>query len=201
MRSIFYGLACFGFVGISIAVEATTKVCPLIGLAFPVPTGLSTNKEFQAATKLLDAALNTALETGMSPNGPFPFNATTFSIGMFSPSEEGLLYQRHYTDPSVRNSDTGTREVDADSIYRLGSLGKLFTVYLFLIREGDQHWNDPITKYIPELAAAAATSFNSSSTDGIMPDWNEITIGQLASQMSGISTDCKWAQILNPDSI
>lgn len=189
MHSIFYFLLCGVLVATSATENTNTKVCPLLGPAYPVPTGLSSNEQFQAATKLIDAALNTTLETGTTVNGPGPYNATTMSIGMFSISEEDLIYQYHYTDPSVRNSKVGLQEVDEDSIYRLGSISKLLTIYLFLIREGDQRFNDPITKYIPELATAVAST--SDSLNGITPNWNEITIGQLASHMSGIAIDCE----------
>ncbi|KAF4631598.1 hypothetical protein G7Y89_g6535 [Cudoniella acicularis] len=195
MRSIFYSLACGVLVGTSAALQTTTKVCPVLGQVYPVPSGLSSNEKFQAATKLFDAALNTTLETGISTDGAGPFNATTLSIGMFSASEKGLIYQRHYTDPSVRNSKFGTQNADADSIYRLGSISKLLTVYLFLIREGDSRFNDPVTKYIPELAAAASSP---PSPNGITPNWNEITIGQLASHMSGIATDYGTSELSYP---
>ena len=108
---------------------------------------------------------------------------------MFSISENDLIYQRHYTDPCVNNSEAGTQKVNADSIYRLGSISKLLAVYLWLIREGDQRFNDPVTKYIPALAAAAAST--PASPNGITPNWNELTIGQLASHMGGIARDCK----------
>lgn len=189
MPSIFRSLLFSVLLGTSVSLRTTTKVCPLLGPAFPAPTGLSTNEKFQAATKLFDVALDTSLKTDISSNGPSGFNTTTFSIGMFSTSEEGLIYQRHYTDPSVRDSKVGVHEVNADSIYRLGSIGKLLTVYLFLIHEGDEHFNDPVTKYIPQLATAAAS--NHTSRNGVTPNWNEITIGQLASQMSGLARDCE----------
>ena len=67
----------------------------------------------------------------------------------------------------MRNSSIGTQNVDADSVYRLGSIGKLFTVYLFLIREGDVRFKDPITMYIPELATASAST--AASPNGITP--------------------------------
>lgn len=176
----------FGVTWVLAAISA--KACPLLGPVYPAPSGLSSNARFQAATKLLDASLTDALRTGMTTNGPFQFNATTFSIGMFSTSEPGLVYQRHFTDPSVQTSEAGVKNVDADSVYRLGSIGKLLTVYVFLIRDGDQHFNDPVTKYILELAAAVAST--TASPNGITANWTEITIGQLASHMSGLAKDC-----------
>lgn len=181
MHSTLYGITW-------ILAAISTKACPLLGPVYPAPSSLSSNAQFQAATTLLDTSLTGDLRTGLTDNGPFPVNATTFSIGMFSTSEKGLVYQRHFTDPSVQNSETGVKNVDADSIYRLGSIGKLLTVYVFLIRDGDQHFNDPVTKYIPELATAAAST--PAAPNGITANWTEITIGQLASHMSGLAKDC-----------
>jgi hypothetical protein len=133
MRSLFYGPSWI-LLG-TCAAQTSTKICPLLGPAFPMPSGLSSNEQFQAAANSFDAGLTTALETGISTNGVHPYNATTFSIGMISTSEKDLIYQRHYTDPSVRDSIVGTQNVDADSIYRLGSISKLLTAYLLFIRD------------------------------------------------------------------
>jgi hypothetical protein len=168
----------------------TTNACLLLGPAYPVPSGLCSNSKFQEAVKSFDATLTASLQTGLSMNGAFEFNATTISIGMFSTSDKGLVHEYHYTDPSVKNGSYGTQKVDADSVYRLGSIGKLLTVYLFLIREGDRYFNDPITKYIPELVAASAST-SSESSNGQTPLWSDITIGQLASHMGGLAKDCK----------
>ncbi|KAL9072961.1 MAG: hypothetical protein Q9157_004912 [Trypethelium eluteriae] len=186
MRVNLYALATVVFVGASIAADTSTKICPVLGPAFPAPVGLSSEKLFQAAVGSFEDALEKALETDLSTNGPGQFNTTTMSIGMFSTSEDGLLYQRHYTDPAVRNSSFGTQQVDSRSIYRLGSIGKLLTVYSFLISVGDQRFNDPIAKYIPELVRDSKTV---KSQNGMTPDWNETTLGQLASHMSGLSHD------------
>jgi CubicO group peptidase (beta-lactamase class C family) len=66
-------------------------------------------------------------------------------------------------------------------------ISKLFTVYLFLIEVGDIHFSDPVTKWVPELKAAAKAPSDAVSR----VDWNAITLGNLASQMSGIGRDCK----------
>jgi CubicO group peptidase (beta-lactamase class C family) len=77
----------------------------------------------------------------------------------------------------VANSSYGTNKVDAESIYRIGSISKLLTVYLWLVREGDVRWSDPIAKHLPELLKYKADSWNN-----VTPDWNAITIGDLAGQ-------------------
>ena len=46
-----------------------------------------------------------------------------------------MLYQYHHTDALLASSTQGTNKLDADSIYRIGSISKLFTMYMMLIQE------------------------------------------------------------------
>ncbi|KAH8660133.1 beta-lactamase/transpeptidase-like protein, partial [Xylariales sp. PMI_506] len=195
MRVINGCLATLVSVGSLVIAPTNTIACPVLGPAVPAPTELSSNEKFKAAVEALDDAVTDALETGESSSGPGLFNATTMSIGMFSLDEDQLVYQRHYTDPSVSSSEDGVNDVDANSIYRLGSISKLLTVYLFLIREGDSRFNDPITKYIPELATAGS---NTGASNGVTPPWGDITIGQLASHMGGLPRDYGVNEISYP---
>jgi len=83
---------------------------------------------------------------------------------------------------------TGVKKIDGDTVYRMGSLTKIFTILTFLAEVGDTSWNEPITKFIPEIAAMVAEgSDNSHSLT--TPDWGAITIGALASQISGLMRD------------
>ena len=56
---------------------------------------------------------------------------------------------------------------------------------MLLINEGDRKFNDPITDYLPELSTYAAQSPNP-----VTPDFESITIGDLAGQMGGLVRDC-----------
>jgi CubicO group peptidase (beta-lactamase class C family) len=58
-------------------------------------------------------------------------------------------------------------------------------MYTFLINAGDRKFNDPISEYVPALANYASQS------SGLTPLWDEITIGDLAGQMAGLSRDCE----------
>ena len=81
------------------------------------------------------------------------------------------------------------KEVTEDSIYRIGSLSKLITVYLFLLEVGPSYWNHAITEYIPELEAAASNCL--ARKDPIeCTDWHAVTLGALASHMAGVPRDC-----------
>lgn len=92
----------------------------------------------------------------------------------------------------MRNT-TGVRKVDANTVYRLGSLTKIFTIYTWLVQDGDVRWNEGITKYVPELAAAV----NGEGFDAVANvAWEDVTIGALASQMAGIVRDCEFSSPL-----
>ena len=85
---------------------------------------------------------------------------------------------------------TGVKSVDADSMYGTGTLTQLFTVYTFLIESSDIHWEEPVTKLVLELAQAAKT-LDSKSQPLRYVVWDDVTLDQLASHVSGITPDCK----------
>src|ERR1700753_794067 len=145
--------------------NASLQTCPLLGSQYPAPVGLSREPIYEAATRSIEARLKASISR-------FPYNETSFSIGMFSTHEAGLTYQYHHTDALLARSAQGARKLDANSIYRVGSVSKLLTVYLLLICEGDHRFNDPITQYIPQLK-----SIKPNLTTTALPDWDDITIG------------------------
>lgn len=68
--------------------------------------------------------------------------------------------------------------MDANTVYRIGSITKVFTALAFLAEAGDKHFNRPITDFIPELAAM------SQSKDGLRSvDWEDISIESLMAQV------------------
>jgi CubicO group peptidase (beta-lactamase class C family) len=152
--------------------------CPFLGVDFPAPTKLAGSSIIQNATSNLLAAINTAINSGV--------NGSSFSIDIFSMHEPTSLFTFHHSSPSL-NSSVGVKTVDSNSIYRIGSISKLFTAYLLLIEAGDVHFSDPVTKFVPELQAAPQAL----SDDFDFVDWNSVTIGNLASHMSGIGRDCE----------
>lgn len=161
-----------------VAAQVTKQICPLRGQQFPSPTGLAAEVSFQNATQAIEQIINANLTQA-------PYNGTTFSIGMFSTSDDGLLYQFHHTDPSVANSSSGTNEVDANSVYRIGSISKILTVYQWLIKDGDRNFNQPISEFIPQLV-----QYENSQDYYAAPDWSEITVNDLAMFLAGVARDC-----------
>lgn len=69
-------------------------------------------------------------------------------------------------------------------------MSKLLTVYTFLIHEGLARDGDSVTKHIPELAEIAKGDLV--SDNGRLVNWTDVTVGDLASQLGGITRDRKW---------
>lgn len=162
--------------------SAAINNCPLDGPVFPKPTELST-------LPIIKEAIANLTQHFAAWNANYTATANfSYSVQVFSAHEQDPLFSFSHTSPKLATiNHPGVTAVDENSVFRLGSLTKVFTVYNFLLNAGDEVWNAPITKFIPELAAIA----NYSSSDPVANTaWNDVTIGSLATQMSGIPRDC-----------
>ena len=69
-------------------------------------------------------------------------------------------------------------------------MSKMLSVWNFLIAAGDISWNDPVTKYIPQVADYASQHAQDLEQGSIeYYDFDSITLGAPASQMSGLNRD------------
>lgn len=168
--------------------------CPLLGPDVPAPTSPSTSNAIRLATKQLTNRLNAALDQAAA-SGLLDANTTSFGLNVYSIHEPASsLYTYFHNGRDFAHPVSGVAKVGEDTIFRIGSLSKLFTVYLYLMSVGDASWHDPITKYIPELAAYMATNAASlRSGDQIDTiQWDQITIGALAGQIAGVPREFAW---------
>lgn len=161
------------------------RPCSLLGPDVPIPKKVSGTFAFKDAVVSIQKAIADAVSSGQTSYGTLNASATSFSLDIFSLHEEDGLFTYHYDAPGLANSTDGVKKIDSNSIYRLGSISKLLTAYTFLASVGDLSFNEPITKYIPELAAYAAQHAPSDDAIDFM-DWDSITIGALASHLGGI---------------
>ncbi|KAI0858788.1 beta-lactamase/transpeptidase-like protein [Xylaria cubensis] len=170
-----------GLLALTAKVFATNPhPCALAGPGFPSPSGLSNSSIFNESITEFEKSLSSA-ELDLQAND------TAWAVALFSSKENKTLYERYYTPPI----DVGVSKVDSSSIFRIGSVSKVFCVWSFLIEVGDERFNDPITKYIPELANL---TYNGGSDQEVYNDidhvrWEEVTLSQLASHAAGISRD------------
>jgi hypothetical protein len=171
--------------GISTALQTTTQNCPLLGPAFPVPSKLSQSPLIANAGKQFSDSITQYAKSSNDTIGTtIDLDSITFSVNVFSATENSSLFEYHNTAPSVANSSSGVHKVDSDSIYRVGSISKLFTVMNFLVAADDSYFAQPVTKYVPELAEASKNLTSTDYIDGI--HWDEVTLGELASHLGGV---------------
>ena len=180
---------------LALALQNTVLVASLppaspLGPGYLPPTDLtSSDSIIAAAWSDFSALIDSYTSTNQSIEGVVPdFSTYTLSTGAFSIYDAGAAQalQHHYTAPDVKSSNLGVTQVDGDSIYRVESVTKSFTVYLTLIEIGSRYWDFPITDFVPELA-----EFAEKTTPDILNvvNWKEVTLGALAGQIAGIPRD------------
>jgi hypothetical protein len=176
---------------LSLALGKTTMPPPQVLLipAYPPPVKLNVASNFQSATAELSSSLGTALSHGLSPFGNFTPKATSVSVSLKSTAQQSTLFDFQFTGSGLNASAGSTSQVSGDSVFRIGSISKLFTVYALLLHNGLDLWERPVTEYVPELRDYARRAEYSSQVDHV--SWEDVTLGALASQISGIGSNCK----------
>lgn len=145
-----------------LASAALNGHCPPLGAVLPAPTIPSACAAVQAAIYEFQNDF-TSLTSG--------FGSSAVSVSVKSIHQPDKLLDLHHTPPTRDPSSTNV--VDANTVYRIASISKIFTT-LGVLHKGIR-MDDPVTKYLPDLGT----------------DWDDITIGALASHMSGIGLDRK----------
>ncbi|PKX92382.1 serine hydrolase domain-containing protein [Aspergillus novofumigatus IBT 16806] len=126
---------------LSLLAVCSTGAANLLGPVYPAPRDLSSKSSRVAAGwKSLTARLHgeTSSDSSLLKN-------LTFSVGLFSthdPAAESLQF--HYTSSEIQNAPNGTKKVDGDSIYRVASLSKLFTVFAAMRELDSEQWERPL---------------------------------------------------------
>lgn len=154
-----------------LALPTTYAKCFEPSPAFPVPQWKHGLKELNSAFQVMEQELKAIVSD-------VKFNTSSFSLAITSSSE--TLYSQFHTAEVLNETRPGDEHVNGDSLYRIASITKTFTVLglLHLQKAGKLNLDDPILKHIPELG-------------GKLP-WKDITLRILASQLSGLPRD--WAQ-------
>ncbi|KAI8626024.1 beta-lactamase/transpeptidase-like protein [Xylariaceae sp. FL1651] len=159
--------------------------CPLYGLGYPKPTNLFSYGGIKTAADALDSIFGQYIDNANNTGS----DSFSYSVEVFAANEQKPLWSHYWTAKNLATMNTtGVKSVDGNTVYRMGSLTKIFTILTFLAEVGDSSWNEPITKFIPEIAAMAVNG-SSNSHSLTTPDWGSITIGSLASQISGLMRD------------
>ncbi|KAL4937357.1 hypothetical protein BDV06DRAFT_232649 [Aspergillus oleicola] len=174
---------------ISVAAAATTT-CPLAGPVFPAPRRAINSTSFDKATvrfmSELKKILRPANGTRYTAIGP---DTTSFTVQVYSIHNQQPLFEYYHTATSARNNTIGVNRVDENTVFRTGSVSKLWAVMILLMASGDGVLHEPVHKYIPELQHAIdELKGNETGFDEIdNVKWEEITIGEVVSQTAGLA--------------
>lgn len=182
------------FVGLipSVLVLTGSALADYSGPSYPAPTDLSSQQSFVSkawknATSTFQIWLNDTTSPPTSAQGVL--KNMTFSTSMFSLHDSATTeLEFHYTSPEIANSLNGTRKVDADSIYNIASVTKVFTVLAGLLNLNDSDWDRPLTEINP-LFGDYAKQFPASEDPVNRVDWASVTPGSLAAQIAGLPRD------------
>lgn len=124
-----------------------TNTAPtLIGPIYVPATNTSSQAFLDASSAAYDA-ITQAINTGLSNYGPVDNQTTSFSAQVFSAITNETLFEYHFAAPQLNGSLT-KGSLTENTIYRTGSLGKLFMMYVFLVDIGDSVFLDSVVKYI-----------------------------------------------------
>ncbi|OTA84698.1 hypothetical protein M434DRAFT_377634 [Hypoxylon sp. CO27-5] len=154
---------------------AKNNHCPPLGPVLPAPTSPSSHLTVKSAVTALEEAID---------NLTAALSGTAVSLGVKSLHETTPMVDVHYTPPVL--DPRGASKVDASTVYRIGSVSKVFTV-LAALKTSGVRMGDPVTKYLPRLRQLNQQQTNRDQITTV--DWDDITLQALASHMGGIGSD------------
>ncbi|TDZ35250.1 Beta-lactamase-like protein [Colletotrichum spinosum] len=170
-----------------VASASTTNPCPPAGLTLPSNTSPSNSTAVHLAlSKIKDSLRNFTSSDAL--------NSTAIAIGIKSAHEDSTLFQFYHTPAIAENGSAS--QVTIDTVFRAGSITKLFTV-LTALQTSSIKGSDPITKYLPQLNKDDSKSQDGANFSPI--PWDTITVEDLASHLSGIGGDIATDLAVFPD--
>ncbi|KAF5002422.1 hypothetical protein FGRMN_434 [Fusarium graminum] len=179
-------LACMAPLTTTIANIIASDDVPLIGPSFLPNFDISKRESIKEAKDLFPSLIEKAFKSNV-------LNKTDLiiSVDVFSAATNDSLYSYHHVGETYKNTLTkGT--LSEDTIFRTGSVSKMFTVYAIIAKAGIRVLGNPVTTFLPELLG------NSSSNPIERIDWSEITVGALAAHQAGSSGPGAYFEA-NPD--
>jgi hypothetical protein len=162
---------------IEISCSQISPNCPLSGPIYPAPIdALHKSSSVPNAIRTFNDSIHSALQNGT-------LSAANISCQVEVFSTDGNLFDFSYTSLGA-NASLTSGTLDRNTVFRTGSIGKLLAVYSLLAADGLDHINDPVTKWVPELAVQKFEN------DIDTPRWEDISIKALASHLAGVR-DCR----------
>ena len=148
--------------------------------AFPVPA-------WTHGAEDLETAFDTIADRLSALVSDRKYDTSSFSIEITSNTK--TVWTQYHTARKQNETRPGVRHVSGDSVYRIASITKTFTVLALLYQQsaGNLSLDDPVSRYVAELAEPDS---------GEIP-WKDITLRSLASQLSGIPREAMQSDLIN----
>ncbi|EMT62834.1 Penicillin-binding protein 4 [Fusarium odoratissimum] len=182
----FESLAYMGLAGSATASVILSNDVPLTGPSFLPNFDISKTDFLNEAREKFPSLVEELFDTKI-------LNKTDliFAVDVFSASTNDSLYSYFHVGDTYK--DTLTKgKLTEDTIFRTGSVTKVFTVYAIIAKAGIEALSYPVSIFLPELLG------NSSSNPLERIDWSEITVGALATHQAGTSGPGEYFK-LNPN--
>ena len=154
--------------------------CRPNGPIVPRPTNLASSETINSALEELGSTLQKAIDGEIKAG--WDTQNGSFSIAVVSldqPDPAVPVWEFHHLSAA---NEKGTKEIDRDSQYLIGSISKAISD-LILLKSGVDP-DTPVRKYLPAL-------------DGGPINWGDITLRDLGNHQAGIPPNCK-SKIPNP---
>lgn len=147
--------------------------CPILGPSFLGNFDISSSQAWRDASESFPAAVNALFKADAIDRAN-----STFSIDVFSTATNASIFSYFHDSPGLHQYLTAG-VVNDGTIYRLGSVSKLYTAYAILAHSGLNIFNDPVTKYLPQLAGNPTEEPLRSIV------YENLTVGALAAHLGG----------------
>ncbi|KPA36893.1 hypothetical protein FLAG1_10309 [Fusarium langsethiae] len=147
MKTFSLSLLCLGLIRYGLG--RPTEECPILGPVLPSGFDLSKSKVVQEVKSNFPATIESILSSGIINEAH-----TSFAINVFSTATNESLYS-YYHAAEALDDTLSTGKLDDETVFRIGSVSKLYTAYALLANSGFDVVNRPVTEILPELAAGS----------------------------------------------
>jgi CubicO group peptidase (beta-lactamase class C family) len=161
---------------------ATTGQCPPLGPVLPISRSPNSDPTVMSAAAVVSAKFQ-AITSNLA--------STALSIGVQSIHEDLPLLDLHFT-PRIADSRSTTL-VNAETVYRIGSVSKLFTA-LAALQVAEINMDDPVTKYVPQLRDLR--NQQAEVNEMTVVSWDDVTVGSLATHLAGFASESMYLPLL-----
>lgn len=154
-----------------------SDACPLLGPALYKDFDLTNSSSFTNATAAFPDVIKSLFDSGAVNS-----SLASFVIDVYSTHTNQSLYTYTHKATAPARNESFPAEINDGTIFRVGSVSKLYTVYAILAHAKSLDVFDlPVTQFLPELAGNEP---GNATNPAVV--WEKVTVGALASHQAGL---------------